>query len=169
VAAVAPDANPKDSSVNFNSGSAEGSAKVSVSATLHLPATATAPPRIISTDPVSATLNVKKGLRTITMEVSGGVFGCTDPKACGVSEYTAFVVPRLAKAVSYTAVLSGYAYASCNRSVTWSSVKGDGGGCNFPVTYYPHSSAGATNAWAVWIGFGGAISGKCVVTITLAP
>ncbi len=169
VAAVPPDANPKDSSVNFNSGSAEGSAKVSVSATLHLPATSTAPPRIITTDPVSATLNVKKGLKTITMEVSGGVFGCTDPKACGVSEYTAFVVPRLAKAVSYTAVLSGYAYPSCNRSVTWNSVKGDGGGCNFPVTYYPHSSAGATNAWAVWIGFGGAISGKCIVTITLAP
>lgn len=169
LAGVAPDANPKDSSANFNSASADGAAKVTVSATLHLPATTTTPPRIITTDPVSATLNVKKGLKTITMEVSGGVFGCTDPKACGVSEYTAFVVPRLARAVSYTAVLSGYAYPSCNRSVTWNSVKGDGGGCSFPVTYFPHSSAGATNAWAVWIGFGGPISGKCIVTITLAP
>ena len=168
IAATPPDANPKDSSVNFNSGSTEGTATTTVRATLHLPASSTAPPRVITTDPVSASLNVKKGLRTITMEVSGGVFGCTDPRACGVSEYTAFVVPRLAKAVSYTAVLSGYAYPSCNRSVTWSSVKGDGGGCSFPVTYYPHSSAGATNAWAVWIGFGGAFSGKCVVTITLA-
>ena len=120
------------------------------------------------TDPVTSTLNVKKGLRQIVMEVSGGVFGCTDPKACGVSEYTAFIVPRLTKATSYTAVLSGYAYPSCNRSVTWNSVKGDGGGCNFPVTYHPHSSAGATNLWAVWIGFGGPFSGKCVVTITLS-
>lgn len=120
------------------------------------------------TDPVTSTLNVKKGLRQIVMEVSGGVFGCTDPKACGVSEYTAFIVPRLAKATSYRAVLSGYAYPGCNRSVTWNSVKGDGGDCNFPVTYHPHSSAGATNLWAVWIGFGGPFSGKCVVTITLS-
>ena len=52
--------------------------------------------------------------------------------------------------------------------MTWNSVKGDGGGCNFPVTYHPHSSAGATNLWAVWIGFGGPFSGKCVVTITLS-
>ena len=121
------------------------------------------------TDPVIATLSVKKGLRKIVMEVNGGVFGCTDPKACGVSEYTAFIVPRLAKATSYQAVLSGFSFLSCNRSVTWNSVKGDGGGCNFPVTYHPHSSAGATNLWAVWINFGGPISGKCVVTITLAP
>ena len=121
------------------------------------------------TDPVTSTLRVKKGLRQIVMEVSGGVFGCTDPKACGVSEYTAFIVPRLAKATSYSAVLSGYAFAGCNRTVTWNSVKGDGGGCNFPVTYHPHSSAGATQLWAVWIGFGGAFSGKCIVTITLAP
>ena len=120
------------------------------------------------TDPVTSTLNVKKGLRQIVMEVSGGVFGCTDPKACGVSAYTAFIVPRLAKATSYRAVLSGYAYPGCNRSVTWNSVKGDGGDCNFPVTYHPHSSAGATKLWAVWIGFGGPFSGKCVVTITLA-
>ena len=43
------------------------------------------------------------------------------------------------------------------------------GGGDFPVSYYSHSSAGKTNAYAVWIGFGGPISGKCVVTITLAP
>ena len=120
------------------------------------------------TDPVTATLRVKKGLRQIVMQVNGGVFGCNDPKACGVGEYTAFIVPRLAKATGYQAVLSGYSFPSCNRSVSWNSVKGDGGGCAFPVTYHPHSSAGATNLWAVWIGFGGPISGKCVVTITLA-
>lgn len=121
------------------------------------------------TDPVTSTVSVKKGLKQIVMEVNGGVFSCYDPQACGVSEYTAFIVPRLASATSYTAVLSGYAYPSCNRSVTWNSPKGDGGGCNFPVSYHPHTSAGATNLWAVWIGFGGPISGKCVVTITLKP
>ena len=78
-------------------------------------------------------------------------------------------MPRFAKAVLYHAVLSGYAYPGCNRSITWTSVVGDGGDCNFPVTYFPHSSAGATDTWAVWIGFGGAFSGKCVVTVTLKP
>ena len=39
---------------------------------------------------------------------------------------------KLASATSYTAVPSGYSYPSCNRSVTWSAPKGDGGGCNFP-------------------------------------
>ena len=121
------------------------------------------------TDPVTSTVSVKKGLKQIVMEVGGGVFSCYDTKACGVTEYTAFIVPRLASAQSYTAVLSGYAYPSCNRSVTWSTTKGDGGGCNFPVSYHPHTSAGATNLWAVWIGFGGPFSGKCVVTITLKP
>jgi hypothetical protein len=50
-------------------------------------------------------------------------------------------------------------------------VKGDGGDCDFPITYHPHSSKGPTNAWAVWIGFGGEVAAgnKCVVTITLAP
>ena len=56
-----------------------------------------------------------------------------------------------------------------SATVTWTSPKGDGGGCNFPVTYHPHTSMGPTNQWAVWLGFGGPFSGKCVVTITLAP
>ena len=167
--AVPADATPADSVVSFKTSAAEGAATVTASATVTIPASGTTATRVVEVPTVSSTLNVKKGLKTITMEVSGGVFGCNDPLACGVSAYTAFIVPRLPKAVSYTAVLSGYAYPSCNRSVTWSSVKGDCGGCNFPVTYFPHSSAGATNAWAVWIGFGGAFSGKCVVTITLAP
>jgi hypothetical protein len=90
-------------------------------------------------------------------------------KACGVDKYTAFIVPRLSDAIQYRAVLSGFSYASCNRSVTWNSVVGDRGGCDFPVTYFPHSSGGATNSWAVWTGFGGPISGTCIVTITLKP
>ena len=160
-----------DTRATFKSAAAEGAATISVRATVNVPASGTTPPKVVITDPVQTTLNVKKGLKTITMEVSGGIFGCNDPKACGVSEYTAYIVPKLSKAVSYTAVLSGFAYPSCNRSVTWNSPKGDGGGCSFPVTYHPHTSLGATEQWAVWVGFGGAFAGgeKCVVTITLAP
>lgn len=169
LASIPADSNPADSKTKFLSGSAEGTATITARATVNVPAAAGKAPYVVITDPVSMNLQVKKGLKTITFLAGGGVFGCTDPKACGVSEYTAFVVPRFDKAVLYRAVLSGYAYASCNRSVTWNSVVGDGGGCNFPVTYFPHSSAGATDSWAVWIGFGGAFSGKCEVTVTLAP
>jgi hypothetical protein len=164
---VPADSNPADSKVTYQSGATEGSATITAKATVDVPATATKPSHFVITDPVSVSFNVKKGLKTVTFEASGGVFGCTDPLACGVTEYTAFLVPRFPNAVLYQAVLSGYAYPGCNRTVTWNSVKGDGGDCNFPVTYYPHSSAGATNTWAVWIGFGGPMSGKCVVTVTL--
>lgn len=169
LASVPADSNPADSKVKFQSGSTEGSATITARATVGVPAAAGKAAYTVVTDPASMTLQVKKGLKTITFSAGGGVFGCTDPKACGVSEYTAFVVPRLEKAVLYRAVLSGYAFAGCNRSVTWNSVVGDGGGCNFPVTYFPHSSVQPTDSWAVWIGFGGAFSGKCEVTVTLAP
>ena len=169
LAALPPDANPADSKTKFQSGSSEGSATITARATVDVPAVAGKPSHFVITDPVSITFDVKKGLTTITFEAGGGVFGCTDPLACGVNEYTAFIVPRYAKAVLYQAVLSGYSYGPCNRTVTWTSVLGDGGGCNFPVSYFPHSSAGATDSWAVWIGFGGPISGKCVVTVTLKP
>ncbi len=159
--------NPADSQVLYKSGSSEGSTTVTARATVDVPAMDGKPPAIIITDPVSVTFNVKKDLKTIEFEAQGGVYGCTDPLACGVSEYTAFLVSRIPNAVLYKAVLSGFAYPGCNRTVTWNSVKGDGGDCNFPVTYYPHSSAGATNTWAVWIGFGGPISGKCMVTVTV--
>ncbi len=166
IATVAGDANKPNSSVSFSAGASEGLASFSVSARVVL-ADGTATPVL----PVTRSTQVKKGLKQIVMEVSGGVFGCTDPLACGVTEYTAFIVPRFSKASGYSAVLSGYAYAGCNRSVSWSNTRlvGDGGGCSFPVSNHPHTSAGATNAFAVWIGFGGPISGKCVVTITLNP
>ena len=169
LASVPADSNPANSKVKFQSGSTEGSATITARATVSVPAAAGKAAYTVVTDPASMTLQVKKGLKTITFSAGGGVFGCTDPMACGVSEYTAFVVPRLEKAVLYRAVLSGYAFAGCNRSVTWNSVVGDGGGCNFPVTYFPHSSVQPTDSWAVWIGFGGAFSGKCEVTVTLAP
>jgi hypothetical protein len=157
------DANKPNSSVQFSSGGSEGLAIFTVSARVAVPGQPTVPVL-----PVTAGTKVKKGLRQIVFPASGGVFGCTDPKACGVSEYTAFVVPRYAKAVLYSATLSGYAFPGCNRTVSWTGVVGDGGGCNFPITYFPHSSVQPTDSWAVWIGFGGPISGKCVVTVTVS-
>jgi hypothetical protein len=167
VGSIAKPTNPGNlfiDSVDFKAGSGEGLATFSASAYVEL-----ADGSAIPVLPVTRATKVKKGLKEITMEVSGGVFGCNDPKACGVDKYTAFIVPRMSNAIQYRAVLSGFSFASCNRSVTWNSVVGDGGGCNFPITYFPHSSAGATNSWAVWIGFGGPISGTCIVTITLKP
>lgn len=167
ISAPPPNTNPADSRVLFKSGSSEGATTITARATVDVPAADGKPPAIIIADPVSITFNVRKNLKTIEFEAQGGVYGCTDPLACGVSAYTAFLVPRIPNAVLYKAVLSGYAYPGCNRTVTWNSVKGDGGDCNFPVTYYPHSSAGATNTWAVWIGFGGPMSGRCMVTVTV--
>ena len=158
------DANKPNSSVQFASGAVEELAIFTVSARVVVPGQAAVPVL-----PVTASTQVKKNLVQVVVNAKGGVYGCTDPKACGVSAYTAFLVPRYSMAVLYQAVLSGYDYPGCNRTVTWTGVLGDGGGCNFPVTYFPHSSAGATDTWAVWIGFGGPLSGKCVVTITLAP
>jgi putative lipoic acid-binding regulatory protein len=107
-------------------------------------------------------------LDQITFDVSGGVYPCSDPIACGVSEYTAFLVPVYPTALNYSAVLTGFAFPDCNRTVSWAGVKPDGGGCSFPVTYHPHSTAGPTKEWAVWVGFGGPIAGgKCTVTVTL--
>lgn len=169
VGAVVPDGGDADqptSTALFRSGSTEGSAVFRVRATIAPPAG-----KPFKTAPAQVSLAVKKGIELV-MEASAGTFACTDPLACGVSEYTAYIVPRQPKAVLYKAVLSGFAYAGCNRSVSWSGVVGDGGDCNFPITYHPHSSKGATTAWAVWIGFGAGpiLAGyKCVVTITLAP
>jgi hypothetical protein len=160
------DANRANSVATFTSGASEGTAVFTVQA------------RVVTADgqatpilPVTRSTQVKQGLREITFEATGGSFACSDPLACGVSEYSAYIVPRYSRAVSYRAVFSDFAFAGCNRSVTWNGVVGDGGGCRFPITYHPHSSAGATNAWAVWIGFGGwgTGPGKCVVTVTLAP
>ncbi len=164
-----PDNNPRDTAGVFHAGSSEGAATVTVSAIVTVAATASTPMRVVNVKPVTARLNVKKGMQQVVMEASGGSFSCTDMKACGVSEYGAFIVPRLAKATSYSAVLTGFSYPGCNRALVWNSPKGDGGDCNFPITYHPHNSVGPTNFWAIWTSFGGAPEGKCVVTITLAP
>ena len=159
------DTDQPKSTGTLSSGFAEGGAFTTVSASVTLVSVLTIPVL-----PVTIVLHVKKGLEQIVMEVSGGVFACTDRLACGVSAYTAFTVPNLPKAMNYSALLSGYDFPSRNRTATWQNKPvGDGGVLAFPVTYHPHSSAGATHLWAVWIGYGGGFSGRCVVTIDLAP
>lgn len=162
--AGAPDANPGDSSATLATGAGEGSATVSVRATVRVPASDPKGARTIQTQVVSATYRIKKGTREITFDASGGVFSYAD----GTASYTAFIVPRLPKATGYVAVLSGYAYPNCNRTVRWNSEIPDRGDCNFPVTYHPIAARALAPCWAVWIGFAGLpIEGKCTVTITL--
>ena len=113
---IAPDANPRDSSVNFKSAAAEGSATLTVQATLNLPAGATTPPRVVVTDPISTQLNVKKGLKTITVEGYWVVEPGNIPKdpdcfidgagkqACSlghVDTWAVYVLPKIAKASKY--------------------------------------------------------------------
>ena len=167
IEAVPADSVANDSMVLFTSAT-EGSATVSVRARINLIAANGQPPRSVLADPVSTTLNVKKGVKTITLTPPCGVFACGP--LCGVTDYTAYIVPRIPGALSYTAVFSGFGYGPCNRSVTWNSERGDGGGCSFPISYHPFSAREAARAWAVWIGFGGpppTAPAKCVVTITL--
>ncbi len=149
------------SQASLATGSAEGSMTVTVQAVITLPGGATFRPL-----PLTRSLRVRKGTREITMVAPGGVFPCGP--TCGVTDYTAFIVPRIPGALGYRAVFSGFGYGPCNRSVSWISEVGDGGGCNFPISYHPFSAREAASFWAVWIGFGGPISeGTCTVTITL--
>lgn len=164
--ALPVDTNRHDYSATFNTGASDGAATVTVTAKVSVPASAGKPSRTVTTEPVSAKFNVKKGTREITFVAPGGVFACGP--TCGVSDYTAYIVPRIKNAIGYRAVFSGFGYGPCNRSVSWNSEVGDGGGCNFPITYHPFSAREAASAWAVWIGFGGPIGeGTCTVTITL--
>ncbi len=149
------------SQASLATGSAEGSMTVTVQAVINLPGGRSFRPL-----PLTRALRVKKGTREITMVAPGGVFPCGP--TCGVSDYSAYIVPRIANAIGYRAVFTGFGYGPCNRSVSWVSEKPDGGGCNFPITYHPFQAREAASFWAVWIGFGGAIGeGTCTVTITL--
>lgn len=166
ITALPVDTNTHDYSAQFATGSSDGSATLTVSAKVSVPASGGKPSRTVVTDPVTATFNVKKGTREITFDAPGGVFVCGP--TCGVSDYTAYIVPRIPGALGYRAVFSGFGYGPCNRSVSWNSQIPDGGGCSFPITYHPFAAGEAASAWAVWIGFGGPIGeGKCTVTITL--
>jgi hypothetical protein len=156
-----------DNTQRFHTGESAGTAEFSVSATVVAPNRA--PVRVL---PKSRTLEVKDGTRQIVLRPGGGTFPCSDPLACGVDRYHAYLVPRFEDAIDYTAVFSGFGYATCNRTVSWTQPVGDGGDCNFPITYHPHSSAGPSDTWALWMGWGEgpfAPDGICEVTITLAP
>jgi hypothetical protein len=159
------DADSRFSNATFKS-SAEGIGFATVSADVTPPGGPTTPVL-----PQTATLKAKKGLTTLVLHPPQGIFACTDPKACGVSAYNAFIVPVMPKAKKYVATFSGFGYGQCNRDQEWTAPVQDHGGCLFPITYHPHNSVGPTNAWAVWIGFGGTPdpTGTCVVTITLGP
>jgi hypothetical protein len=149
------------SQASLATGSSESSATITVQAVVSVPGQPDFRPL-----PITVALRVRKGVRTITLNAPGGVFACGP--TCGVTDYSAYIVPRIPGATGYRAVLSGFGYGPCNRSVSWTSEKGDGGGCNFPITYHPFAAREAAKAWAVWIGFGGAIGeGTCTVTITL--
>jgi hypothetical protein len=169
LAAAQSSSGGKASSAPLTTGASDGRATVTAKARVSVPATATTQAIVITTNPVDAILDVKKGQRTINFRAPGGVFACGP--TCGVTDYTAFIVPRMAKATNYTAVFSEFGYGPCNRTVSWTTEKGDGGGCNFPISYHPFSAREAATAWAVWIGFGGPLTGPghCDVTITLAP
>jgi hypothetical protein len=154
-----------DNTQRFHTGESSGVAEFTVSATVVAPNRE--PVRVL---PVSVELEVKAGTRQIVLRPGGGVFPCDDPLACGVGNYHAYLVPKFEDAINYTAVFSGFGYATCNRTVSWTQPKGDGGDCNFPVTYHPHSSAGPSDTWALWMGWGDgpfAPDGTCEVTITL--
>lgn len=156
-----------DNTQRFHTGPSAGTATFKVSATVVAPNRA--PVRVL---PREASLEVKAGPRQIVLRPGGGVFPCTDPLACGVDKYHAYLVPKFEGATNYTAVFSGFGYATCNRTVSWTQPRPDGGDCNFPVTYHPHSSAGPSDTWALWMGWGDgpfAPDGTCEVTITLPP
>ena len=144
---VPADSNPNDSSVTFKTTSAEGTATVTARATFTIPATATKPSRIFITDPVSTTLNVKKGLKTITVE---GYFQLEQgskpsvPPICGLDAqgkevcllghldtWGTYIVPKVANAESYLISLIGtstVSYAVPSDYPIGGTVVQDGGG-----------------------------------------
>jgi len=160
-------ADPSASEVTLQTGSDDGTATVTVKAKVNIPSINGALPRSASTATVNASYPIKKGLKTVTFECGGGVFACGP--TCGVTDYTAFIVPKIPGAIGYSGTFSEFGYGPCNRSVSWNSILGDGGGCSFPITGHPFSAGIDAPAWAVWIGFGGPLTGpgKFVATITL--
>jgi hypothetical protein len=112
------DANPSESSALLDSGSTEGGAVVTVRAKVNLPAGANTPPRSVFTDPVSATLRVKKGLKTLTLQGSWTQDVKYTPFLCGrcgpggsnieliaywVSAY--LVIPKVSGAKGYSVLV----------------------------------------------------------------
>ena len=147
---VPPHSNPNDSSVTFKTTSAEGTATVTARATFTIPATATTASRIVIVDPVSTTLTVKKGLKTLTVEgyfqLEQGSKPLAVPK-CGLDAqgkevcllgyldtWVTYIVPKVANAESYSIRLLNpaggalYTYKVPSQYPIGGPVVQDGGG-----------------------------------------
>ncbi len=118
LAEVAADSNPADSQVTFKSGANEGASTVTVRATLSVPAAYGMPARTFECQPVSTTLNVKKGLKTLKLTGGWTIDTTYEPYVCGrcgpggsptnetgfsVAAYV--VIPKVAGAKSYSVLL----------------------------------------------------------------
>lgn len=114
------DGNPQDSAVNFHTESTEGAATITARATITVPgATPSTPPHIVEADPVTTTLQVKKGLKTITVEgywqLEQGAIPLAGGPSCYISNasgkescllgyldtWVVYIVPKVADAQSY--------------------------------------------------------------------
>lgn len=102
IESVPGDADKSNSMVTFKSGAAEGGAFISARARVQVPG---APPYNVEVLPVTNTLKVKKGLKTVTLS-GGWTIEITVP-AAGFSQATAWVVvPKVAGAKSYAVSLT---------------------------------------------------------------
>jgi hypothetical protein len=154
-----------NSQVDFTSASSDGTAQVTVRAKVSVAASGAIPASTFTSDPVTAVITVKKGIRTITFEPQGGTFPwVTYPT------YWAYIVPRFSKAIRYDAVISdwnvGNPYFDARgngRTESWTTDVRDRGGIYFPIIYFPSNNP-TDKAWAIWAG----PNSKCVVTITLS-
>jgi hypothetical protein len=99
---VPGDADKANSSVTFHSGASEGHAFISARARVEVPGT---PPYVVEVLPVTNTLQVKRGLKTLSLS-GGWTIEITVP-APGFSQASAYVVvPKVAGAKSYAVQLT---------------------------------------------------------------
>ncbi len=174
IESVPADSNPNDSSVAFKTTAEEGTATVTARATFTIPATATTASRIVIVDPISTTLNVKKGLKTITVE---GYFQLEQgskpsvPPICGLDAqgkevcllgyldtWVTYIVPKVANAESYSIRLLNptggtvYSYAVPSTYPIGGTVVQDGGGTlriRFWGAAGPYSSYDGVSNYAI--------------------
>jgi hypothetical protein len=151
--------NAGSSQASVATGSSEGTMTLTAQAVISLPGGGTFRPL-----PATRAIQVKKGVKQLQFYATEAVFPCDT--GCGVSDYTAFIVPLFANATNYKSEHSdpnGNVY----RVENWIDTKPDRGGNYFPITRHPFPSGPAF--WAVWTGFGGAPGAgyRCLITVTL--
>jgi hypothetical protein len=101
ITAIPADDNLQDNAVTFNAGPSEGTGTATATATVTVGST------VVVCDPVTATLTVKKGLKTVTVK---GYFAC-DAWATGAAQCyvrACMVFPKVANAISYEVQASGF-------------------------------------------------------------